>query len=138
MRTIRVLVLDTPASYLDRVSKEYGVQLQVTQISNEDIWSDTLNFGMGGYRASVRAQNLARSAHPDDYDYVIIGNNMGQGFIFARLICEELRPKTLIVFNPSSSRSEVPDYKRLGFSHFASRHEQGQWILEQIGLNRAV
>ncbi len=138
MRTIRVLVLDTPASYLDRASKEYGVQLQVTQIINEDIWSDTLNFGMGGYRASARALALAEAATADDYDYVIIGNNMGRGFAFVHHICEELKPKTLIVFNPSSSRSEIPNYERFGFYHFASRHEQGQWILEQIGLNRAV
>ncbi len=138
MRTIRVLVLDTPARYLERVSISHGIQLQVTQIRHEDIWSNTLNFGMGGYRASARALALAEAATTNDYDYVIIGNNRGIGFIFAHLICEELQPRTLIVWNGNSSRSEIPDYERFGFSQFASRPEQGQWILEQIGLDRAV
>lgn len=138
MRSTRVLVLDTPASYLDRVSKEYGIQLVVTQIPREDIWSDTVNSGLGGHRVSVRAQNLARAAHTYQHDFVIIGNNMGKGFVLAQLIHEELKPKTLIVWNTYSSRSETHDYERLGFSHFASRPEQGEWILQQLGLKDVV
>lgn len=138
MRSIRVLVLDTPASYLDRVSKEHGLQLVVTQIPREDTWSDEANFGMGGYRVSARAQELAKAATPDDYDFVVIGNNMGMGFFFAHMICEKLKPKTLIVWNSNSSRSEIHDYERFGFQHFASRPEQGEWILEQIGIDRDI
>lgn len=138
MRSTRVLVLDTASSYLDMTSKANGIEIAVTQLPYEDIWSETLNFGAGGYRASISAQNLARAAHTYHYDFVIIGNNMGKGFVLAQLIHEELKPKTLIVWNSNSSRSEIHDYERIGYTHFASRPEQGEWVLQQLGLKDAV
>ena len=138
MRSTRVLVLDTASSYLKLTSEASGIEIVVTQLPHEDIWSEVLNFGNGGYRVSTRAQALAEAATPDDYDFVIIGNNMGKGFVFVHFICEELKSKTLIVWNSNSSRSEIPDYERFGFTHFASRPEQGEWILQQLGLKDAV
>lgn len=125
--TVRVLILDTPHSYLSHVSGEPPV---ITAIENEDIWNETAQ----RYRPSRRTMELAEAASPDDFDLVIIGNNMGHGLDIADKICKELRPRTLIVWNSNSSRREQTHYESMGFVHFGSRTDEKTWYEEQARL----
>lgn len=129
MQTVRVLVLDTPRFFHGDRLEESGIVVEMTELEKADTWSDSF---FGHYRASGRGIAIARQASRNDFDFVIIGNNRGMGFEFAEALSAELRPRTLIVWNSTSIRGEIPGYEQLGYSHFGLRFESPQWILKQL------
>jgi hypothetical protein len=132
MSSLRVLILDSEGIPGHRLTDLLPAELPppvLTAIKNADILpiSDPMR-----YRASDRAKQLAQSASLETYDLVIIGNNEGEGLVLAKLLPEELRPRTLIVWFFDSRRTEQLLYRELGFNHFGSRDKQGEWYMEQL------
>ncbi len=98
----------------------------------------TINLERGGYNASGRLLQLARSASADDYDYVVIGNNLGLGITLARMLSKELRPKTLIVWNDPPTDVDTWEYRELGYEHFDTRVKVGRWYNNQVLESRTT
>ncbi len=128
MRTVRILVLDTPGLFHRKALQEEGFTVELTGLEMEDTWSDE----WGGYRISARAEQMASAATTADYDFVIIGNNRGHGFVLARELPMDLRSRTLVVWNSNSGQIEVPEYQELDYQHFGIRPESDIWVIEQL------
>lgn len=132
MQTPRVLILDSegiPGHRLVDLVPKGLPQPDITAIKDADIFPP--NGGMK-YRASDHAKQLASSASLDTCDLVIIGNNEGEGLVLAKLLPEELRPRTLIVWFFDSNRTEQVLYMDIGYTQFRSRNEQGEWYATQL------
>lgn len=125
-KAFRVLVLDD--SLIGRGDRELaiqGVRVAITALKREEIMRDAIS----GYRISSRGLKLAGDA--TSYDAVIIGNNMGTGFAYAREIPGEMKPHTMIVWNTRKPDDEAA-YARFGFEHFGVRHQdEVGWLIQQ-------
>jgi hypothetical protein len=125
--SFRILVLDVNRiQHVVRELRARGVRVEVTALEHADIWS---NAGYGSYRVSHRGLDWAR--HAAGYDAIIIGNNRGTGFAYAREIPDAMKPHTLIIWNDRSAADEEA-YARFGFEHFGKRnHDETDWLLGQ-------
>lgn len=120
---LRLLVLDRDLSHgpIYKLEQE-GFELNVTKLEREEVF-DGIYYGV-----SRRGLQLAR--HAEDYDAVIIGNNMGSGLRYAREIPDSMKDRTLIVWNEYIPDEERP-YAAIGFEHFESRQQETDWLLQQ-------
>lgn len=123
----RVLILDDSTEHIFK--RDAGVPAEVLALTTDDI---TLNLIRGGYNASPRVYELARAATAEEYDYVIIGNNLGLGLMIARMLSTELRPTTLIVWNNSPTDADTWEYREMGYQHFGTRVNAGLWFARQV------
>ena len=110
---IRVLVLGDDSVSLPR-HRFPGVDVVLTRETSEEIMSG------GRYMVSSRSLELARTATPDMYDAIIIGNNLGTGLPKAHEVPEAMRDRTMIVWNHYSPGNEH-DYAKMGFTRFGQR-----------------
>ena len=67
--------------------------------------------------------NMVKSATPDTYDAIVIGNNLGMGTVYAELLSRSMWPRTLVVFNNEPTDAERAAYKRLGVTRLVKRSE---------------
>jgi len=123
----RVLILDDGTEHIFKWHA--GEPSEVVAVTTDDI---TLNLVSGGYIASQRMRDLARSASPDEYDYVIIGNYLGLGLTLGRILSTQLRPHTLIVWNVPPTDTETWEYREMGYQHFGTRTAAGRWYNKQV------
>ncbi len=129
----RVLILDDGTE--DLLVRRAQVAPMITAASMEDI---TINLLAGGYNSSEKLRALARQAKPDEYDFVIIGNNLGLGLKLGKMLDAGLRPKTLIVWNDPPDDVDTRGYAELGFVHFGTRMKAGAWYNHQVEALRAT
>ena len=61
-----------------------------------------------------------------DYDYIVIGNNLGSGAQKASYVPSRLRSRVVIVWNGDPTSVEISGYSFYGFEHFSSRFYLGQ------------
>jgi len=126
MYKARVLYLsEYPDTWMRDLEIKGGLEVEVTSLARSDIRSS------GGYIVSQLGRDLAARATPDRYDLVVIGNNLGTGFEYARLIPEAMRSRTLIVWNWYKVGNEET-YTSYGFEHFCSRDEQVEYLLKML------
>jgi hypothetical protein len=117
-RTVRVLVLDGDrASGTDRMGD--GIIVEATFEGREALYYPDPD--VGGYRLTQHSLDLACVANLDQYDAVVIGNNEWVGRHKAAQIPQEMRPRTLIVWNHYTPGEEAP-YRSMGFTHFGQRY----------------
>ncbi len=133
MKSFRVLVLDD--NLIGRGARDLrdqGIHLEVTALERNEI------MGQGSiyYIASSRGRQLAQEAA--NYDAVIIGNNMRTGFVYARMIPDEMKPHTMIVWNDIDAEEQMA-YAGLGFEHFGKRHQdESAWLIKQAEASVAL
>ncbi len=119
-RTVRVLILDGDrASGTDRMHD--GIEVIATFEGR-----DALHYpdpAVGGYRLTEHSSDLALGASLDRYDAVVIGNNEWVGRSKAARIPQDMRPRTLIVWNHYVLGEEAP-YRQMGFTRFGQRYSR--------------
>ena len=120
MKRLRVLVLDSLV-ILDTVALEReGFALEVTSLEYEEI------FNAHGYKVCDSGSALAHEGR--NFDLIVIGNNLGTGLQYARVVPVEMRRRTLIVWNEYTPGDER-GYARMGYRKFASRKDQTDWLI---------
>src|SRR5581483_9418052 len=82
------------------------------------------------YNVSEETLQKIKEVLKDSPDVIIIGNNMLSGLKIAVLVSDELKPKTIVVWNYMPIEADVEKYRRLGFSHFCDR--QSTSVRKQI------
>ncbi len=113
---IRVLMLDTKHTWL-----ENGPQFDITYGLTRDRHDH--------YSVPADTRRLARQARVDDYDVIVIGNNLGTGHANAKLIAPELRSRTLIVWHRLPDHG-VDLYVSMGYTHFSERCQMKAAVLD--------
>jgi hypothetical protein len=96
---------------------EHGIELVYEALNRHEIR------GGPAYSSSDRGIELTRAASPELWDAVVIGNNHGLGLEYAREIPDEMKSRTLIVWNvfdPGGGQEQA--YASLGFTNFGSRY----------------
>jgi hypothetical protein len=84
------------------------------------------------YVASGYAKELACTALPNDYDLVVVGNNMGEGVVLAELLHRDLQAQTVIVSYSTMRADDRIPYETLGFRRFIARDRLNHEIARLI------
>ena len=74
-----------------------------------------------GYKAPDNAlRNIARITKENNFDAIIIQNNLGIGLKKVEFVDESALGKVVVVWNSESSRADKLPYQLLGIKHFSS------------------
>jgi hypothetical protein len=85
------------------------------------------------YHPTPQLFNAIQAVTADgNIDIVVIGNNNGAGLYKAVCVANELRSKTIIIWNVYVPGHDEKEYQRLGYTHFASRGNLYKSILELL------
>lgn len=124
MKKVRVLLLGCQPGYAPRTIS--GLLIELLGDGGDSlmpIWSGLgydIPDGQPKYLAQLRAS---------DYDFAVIGNNMGVGVVKAKLVPPRQRHKFVIVWNERPGENEG-EYAQLGYQHFCTRSELKQKLQE--------
>ncbi len=128
----RLLVLDddVPVRAVARL-KETGIGLEIVKLELDEVFDGRY------YRISSRGVELARQAQ--EFDAVMIGNNEGTGLNYAHVIPEQMKARTIVLWNRYEPGVEG-GYAALGFTNFANRNrdpDATDWLL-QLALEATI
>lgn len=126
MKTVRVLFLDDAPWHLPDLTSQ-GVRLEVIQ---EGQWG-SMNVYSAPRQVCEAVKKLTTSK---EVDIVVVGNNLGAGVAKAKAIAEDMKEKTIVVWN-SYSRGNEAHYARLGLTHFGSRTDLRQMVSALLGVS---
>jgi len=121
MRKVRVMWLDSGEPHSPRME---GVEFEVVW----GRWSEADSYHPGPEETRAVEQVTAAGG----VDLVVIGNNMGAGQKFAKVVAEPLRSRAIVVWNSEPREGDKRPYEALGLSHFGARHELGRLIVEMV------
>ena len=110
----RVLLLDWSKNYLLELLQK-NVDLVTFGESDTD-WYER-------FPASQFRGQIAAVVRQEEYELIILGNNMGAGIKLAELIPEEARAKIVVASHLGLEESEEYQYRTLGVSRFSFRKD---------------
>lgn len=114
---MKVLVLDTYATYISRRLPEIGVILP----SEEECERQLMSYSESDEFRYLIAQ------HAHDADVIILGNNEGTGSLYLADIPLEKRASTVVVWNNYEPGME-DRYRGWGLGHFCSRRDVCEFV----------
>lgn len=114
---MRVLFLDDYAYLLDNLKRhcdldvvQYGQSAKGTVIYPEAT-------------EDLQAEITRLTAEDPPFDLIVIGNNLGTGLGRAKAIPDDLKGRTIVIWNANSDQRERPKYERMGITHFGVRDD---------------
>jgi hypothetical protein len=125
MKIVKVLFLDDAPWCLPNLSQK-GIELEVIR---ESEWGT-----MDVYKAPPHVcEAVKQLTEEKKVDLVIVGNNMGAGVLKAQAIAEDMKEKTIVVWNFYTLGVEQP-YAAFGLKHFCSRKNLSKMVPKLLGL----
>jgi hypothetical protein len=90
-----------------------------------------------GYGVSVEDVEAIPKLRTSDFDFAVIGNNLGVGVIKAKIVPPRLRHKFVIVWNDRPGEFEE-EYVALGYRNLCTRAELTQKLDQLWGTRRSA
>jgi hypothetical protein len=114
MKTIKILCIDDTSLNSSIIENKYGIKIKVIYevYDGEEINS---------YKVDPRICEMIEKTG-DKFDLIIIGNNLGAGIEKTKYVPDNMKEKTIIIFNFPIPQDIIP-YKEMGFNYFASRNQ---------------
>jgi hypothetical protein len=131
-KTIRVLYLEHSPVFLERL-RDFDFNFELIHISPENQFCRSINDPVYLSPNQQQSETIIDLTKNQRIDLIVVGNNCEVGLAWAELIAQEMRSKTIIVWNNYRRGNEIL-YSRIGFAHFCSRVDLVQKSSQVLGV----